>query len=201
MGCTVRGVCDELGIKSTQTAFNAINRGKQYAIEHGIDVEERRIEIDKLFKQTLGALAKTLQEQSENGCQEFFVDQDGRKSLKRRPGVDPRIAGELSRSLNRWAEFCGLLERAAEVNQATTLIQLSAPTDGASFSDRWSSASEPVDVSPIATGYNLPTEEAGGQLLNSPALTGSDAAGPADLAQNPAQNTDSPTTGGREVQR
>ncbi|MEY4359805.1 MAG: hypothetical protein RLZZ631_1291 [Cyanobacteriota bacterium] len=145
-GCTVRGVCEELGIRSTQTAFSAIDRGRQYCIERGIPTEERRIEIDKLFKQTLGALAQTIKHQTQHGCEEFFIDQDGRKSMKRRPGVDPRIAGELSRSLNRWAEFCGLLERAPEVNQAsTTLIQLSAPTDGASFGSKW--AGETVEIS------------------------------------------------------
>jgi hypothetical protein len=49
MGCTVRGVCDELNISSTQTAFNAINRGRDYCIERGIPTEERKIEIDKLY--------------------------------------------------------------------------------------------------------------------------------------------------------
>ena len=66
--------------------------------------------------------------------------------MQRRAGVDPLIAGELSRSLNRWAEYLGLLERAPEVNQAsTTLIQLSAPTDGASFGSKW--AGETVEIS------------------------------------------------------
>lgn len=139
-GCSVRGVCQELGIKSTQTAHNAIKRGKAYVIEKGIDVEERRIDIDRMFKETLGVLVQTVRHQAEHGQEEFYVDQDGRKSMKRRVGIDPRIAGELSRSLNRWAEFCGLLERAPEQNNAITMVQLSAPSDGASFSDRWSQA-------------------------------------------------------------
>ena len=63
-GVTVRGVCSELGIKSTQTAFNAINRGRDYCIERGINLEERKIEIDKLFKETLGHLAQTIRHQS-----------------------------------------------------------------------------------------------------------------------------------------
>ena len=152
-GVTVRGVCEELGISSTQTAFNAINRGKEYCIERGINLEERKVEIDKLFKETLGHLAQTIRHQSEKGVEEFFVDQDGRKSMKRRPGVDPRIAGELSRSLNRWAEFCGLLERAPEVNQATTtLIQLATPADGASFTDRWSEGAVTVEAKPDGQG-------------------------------------------------
>ena len=140
MGITVRGVQEELAIKSTQTAHAAINRGRDYCIERGINVEERKIEIDKLFKETLGHLAQTIRHQTENGCQEFFTDPDGNVSTKRRPGVDPRIAGELSRSLHRWSEFLGLMERVPEQNVTSqTLIQLSSPADGASFSDRWGS--------------------------------------------------------------
>ena len=149
-GCTVRGVCDELGIRSTQTAFNAINRGKQYCVERGIPAEERRIEIDALFKKTLGLLVKTAYDQDACGQIETIHGPDG-TIVKTRKGVDPRIVGELSRSLNRWAEFCGLLERAPEVNQATTtLIQLSAPTDGASFSDRWSAQTVDAEASQVA---------------------------------------------------
>jgi len=144
-GVTVRGVCEELGIKSTQTAFNAINRGRDYCIERGIPAEERRIEIDALFKKTLGLLVKTAYDQDAHGQIETIHGPDG-TIVKTRKGVDPRIAGELSRSLNRWAEFCGLLERAPEVNQAsTTLIQLSAPADGASFGSKWSG--ETVEIS------------------------------------------------------
>ena len=149
-GCSVRGVCQELGIKSTNTAHNAIKRGKEIVLERGIDIEERRIDIDRMFKETLGVLVQTARHQAEHGQEEFYVDQDGRKSMKRRVGIDPRIAGELSRSLNRWAEFCGLLERAPEQNNAITMVQLAAPSDGASFSDKWSTApaeGQTVDVS------------------------------------------------------
>ena len=146
MGLSIRAIQDEFAIKSTQTVHLAIQRGREYVIDRGINVEERRIEIDQLFNETLGLLIKTARHQSEKGVEEFFVDQNGNRSMKRRPGVDPRIAGELSRSLNRWAEFCGLLERAPEVNQATTtLIQLATPADGANFADRWSG--QTVEVS------------------------------------------------------
>ncbi|WP_114994709.1 hypothetical protein [Synechococcus sp. UW179A] len=143
-GCSVRGVCEELGIKSTQTAHNAILRGKKFALENGIDIEEHRIDIDRMFKQTLGLLVATAQQQHLEGQIETIHSPDG-TIVKTKKGIDPRIAGELSRSLNRWAEFCGLLDRAPEVNQQANVIQLSAPADGASFTDRWS-ASETVDV-------------------------------------------------------
>jgi hypothetical protein len=111
-------------------------------------------------------LAQTIRHQSEHGCETFFVNEDGSKSMKRIKGVDPRIAGELSRSLHRWSEFLGLMDRAPEVNQAsTTLIQLSAPADGASFGSKWAGetveisasdhASDHVDVAAVATTQSL----------------------------------------------
>ena len=137
---------EELGIKSTQTAWSAIERGKKIAIEKGIDVEERRIDIDRMFKETLGLLVSTAKTQAFEGQIET-IHGPGGTIVKTRKGVDPRIAGELSRSLNRWAEFCGLLDRAPELNQQATVINLSAPTDGAAFADKWNST-ETVNITP-----------------------------------------------------
>lgn len=153
-GLSIRAICDEIGVKSTQTGWAAIQRGKQYVLENGIDVEQRRVDIDRMFKETLGVLAQTARHQAEHGQEIFYVDQDGKKSMQRKVGIDPRIAGELSRSLNRWAEFCGLLERAPEQNNAITMVNLSAPSDGASFSDKWSQGpeekGEAIDVTPTS---------------------------------------------------
>lgn len=115
-GNSVRAICDDFGIKSTQTAHLAITKGKELVIERGIDIEERRIDIDRMFKNTLGLLAKTAEQQFFEGQIETIQGPDG-TITKTKKGIDPRIAGELSRSLNRWAEFCGLLDRAPEVNQ------------------------------------------------------------------------------------
>ena len=171
-GISVRGVCEEIGLKSTQSGWAAIERGKKFAIENGIDIEERRIEIDKLFKRTLGLLVQTAQTQSIEGCIETIHGPDG-TIIKTKKGIDPRIAGELSRSLNRWAEFCGLLDRAPEVNTAsTTLINLSAPADGASFGDKWggnavdvtptSPSSQPTDDKPVIAGNSGLIDTTGG---------------------------------------
>jgi len=148
-GNSIRAMQNEFQIKSTKTVWSAVQRGKELVIERGIDIDERRIDIDTMFKNTLGLLVKTAEQQSVEGCIETIHGPDGTITKTKR-GIDPRIAGELSRSLNRWAEFCGLLDRAPEVNQQATVIQLSAPTDGASFADRWSQPSEPktVDITP-----------------------------------------------------
>ena len=145
-GNSVRAICDEFGIKSTQTVWGGIQRGKQLVIERGIDIEERRIDIDAMFKSTLGYLAKAVEQQSFEGQIETTHGPMG-TIVKTKKGIDPRIAGELSRSLNRWAEFCGLLDRAPELNQQATVINLSAPTDGAAFADKWN-APETVDITP-----------------------------------------------------
>ena len=145
-GNSVRAICDEFGIKSTQTVWGGIQRGKQVVIERGIDVEQRKIDIDRMFKNTLGLLVKTAEQQSFEGQIETTHGPQG-MIVKTKKGIDPRIAGELSRSLNRWAEFCGLLDRAPEVNQQATVINLSAPTDGAAFGDKWNAA-EPVNITP-----------------------------------------------------
>ena len=129
-GVAVRAIGEEHGLRSTQTVHRAIQRGREHVKTRGIDVEETRLTIHQLFDETLGHLAKTIRDQSERGCIEEFVDEQGNRSIRRRRGVDPRIAGELSRSLNRWAEFVKLLDRAPEVSANTTLINLQAPMDG-----------------------------------------------------------------------
>ena len=145
-GCTVRGICDELKISSTQTAHSAINRGRDYCIERGINVDERKIEIDKLFKVTLGALAEEIQIQRKEGRVTLISRNDGSEEVRRIKGIDPRTAEALARSADRWAQFLGLTDRAAETTQAnTTLIQLSAPGDGANFADRWGSDAKASD--------------------------------------------------------
>ena len=145
-GNSIRAIQAEFEIKSTKTVWSAVNRGKELVIERGIDPEERRIDIDRMFKETLGLLVNTAQQQSLEGQIEITHGPMG-TIVKTRKGVDPRIAGELSRSLNRWAEFCGLLDRAPQVNQQATVIQLSAPTDGAAFADKWNST-ETVNITP-----------------------------------------------------
>ena len=157
-GISVRGIWEEIGLKSSQSGWMSVERGKKIALEEGIDIEEHRIDINRMFKQTLGMLAKTAHHQSVNGCIETIHGPEG-TITKVRQGIDPRIAGELSRSLNRWAEFCGLLDRAPEVNQAsTTLIQLAPPSDGASFTDKWSNAAETVDVAVTDHAGLLPSD-------------------------------------------
>ena len=90
-------------------------------------------------------LAGEVARQAEEGRVVQIKRSDGSSEVRRTKGIDPRTAEALARSADRWAQFLGITDRAQEVNQQATVIQLSAPADGASFADRWSSA-ETVDV-------------------------------------------------------
>ncbi len=155
-GNSVRAICDDFGIKSTQTIWGGIQRGREIVKERGIDIEDRRIDIDRMFKNTLGLLVKTAEQQAFEGQIETTHGPMG-TIVKTKKGIDPRIAGELSRSLNRWAEFCGLLDRAPEIHAAATLVQLAAPADGASFAQKWGRPAEPAVVDVTTTAEAAPS--------------------------------------------
>ncbi len=133
----------------------ALDRGEKYAKERGIDCDAVKVKINELFDDTLGALAADIRYQSINGQITEELDADGNVISRRRTrGISPRTAGELSRSLVRWAQFCGLMDGSADTSSnQTNFIQLNLPSDGASFENRWAGASEvrTLDVEPIQT--------------------------------------------------
>jgi hypothetical protein len=152
-GLSVRAICDEFGIKSTQTVHAAIQRGREYALERGINAEEHRLEINELFRDTLLKIHAQVSYQVEHGQEEFFVDQDGNKSMRRKKGIDPRLAAELGRSLHRWSEFLGLMERAPEQHMQATTVVLTAPAAGADFESRYANMpSAAADDPALAAG-------------------------------------------------
>lgn len=148
-GNSVRAIQDLFEIKSTGTVHHAIIRGREIVKERGIDIEERKIEIDQLFKNTLGALAGEIQRQASEGRIVQIDRNDGSQEVRRTKGVCPRTAEALARSADRWGQFLGMTDRASEVHAAAaTLISLAAPSTGADFSSKWDKPAEPaVDVS------------------------------------------------------
>jgi hypothetical protein len=163
-GLSIRAICDEFGLKSTNTVHAAIQRGKEHVKERGIDVEERRIQIDELFKDTLGMLAQQARHQFQHGTTITTTGPDG-PTTKHIPGIDTRLAGELSRSLHRWADFLGLCEAAPEQNVQATTVVLTQPSDGASFESRWATP-EGQTVDATATPVTSPDSEAGAHALH-----------------------------------
>ena len=169
-GNSIRAIQDEFQIKSTKTGWSALNRGKELVIERGIDLEERKIEIDQLFANTLGMLAGEIARQTDEGRIQTIERSDGSSEIRRTKGVDPRTAEALARSADRWAQFLGITDRGQEVNQAsTTLIQLSAPADGASFGSKWSG--ETVEISASDHGSDHVHTGEQGKTLSSAAVT------------------------------
>jgi len=158
-GLSVRALCEEFGLKSTQSVHIAIQRGREYAKTQGIDVEARRIEINELFEETLLEAVQQLREQRQHGQEVFFVDQDGNKSMKRTKGADVRLIGEIGRSLHRWSEFLGLMDRAPEQNVQATTVVLTAPAAGAEFESRYANMpSASADDQALAAGAATPVQ-------------------------------------------
>lgn len=133
-GESIRAIGEIYGLKSSSTISVAIQRGKEHAKLKGIDVEEKRIVISEMFEQTLQTVAKQVQHQALNGLTTTIVDPDGGVMTKTVAGIDPRLAAELGRSLHRWSEFLGLMDRTPDQNvtSATTVV-LQAPPAGAAF--------------------------------------------------------------------
>ena len=126
-GNSQRAIQEEFSIKSCQTVHIAIQRGRELVKERGIDIEERRISIDQLFSNTLGMLAGEVARQADEGRIQTIERSDGTQEIRRTKGIDPRTAEALARSADRWAQFLGLTDRAQEVNQQATVINLAPP--------------------------------------------------------------------------
>jgi hypothetical protein len=155
-GISVRAVGEEIGLAGARSAWLAIERGRQHVEENGIDIERRRIEIDQLFRNTLGALAEEVRRQCREGRVTEITYPDGKVERRVQRGVEGRTAEALARSADRWAQFLGLTDRAPEGPSATTFISLSAPADGAAFSAMCSAA----------------VPEASGQVVDAAAING-----------------------------
>lgn len=151
-GVSYRGIQDHFGWKSLSTAQNSVKRGEELAKKLNLDSEKIRLKIAAAFDYLADVTVQQVKEQVANGRITQIARDDGSKEVRKTAGVDPRMLGEAGRGLIRFAEFAGLMDRAPEVNQAaTTLIQLSAPADGVSFADKWSSGGETVDAHVMPT--------------------------------------------------
>ena len=150
-GVSYRGIQDHFGWKSLSTAQNSVMRGEQLAKDLGLDGERIRLKLANFFDELCDITLAQVKKQVEDGQVCLVADNQGNETITRRRGVDPRLLGEAGRGAIRFAEFCGLMDRAPEVNSnSTTLIQLAVPSDGASFSDKWSGKGETVEVADIS---------------------------------------------------
>ena len=150
-GVSYRGIQDHFGWKSLSTAQNSVMRGEQLAKDLGLDGERIKLKLANFFDELCDITLAQVKKQVEEGQVCLVADNQGNETITRRRGVDPRLLGEAGRGAIRFAEFCGLMDRAQEVNSnSTTLIQLAVPSDGASFSDKWSGKGETLEVADIS---------------------------------------------------
>lgn len=154
-GLSQRGVMKEMGHKHVRTTQNQIKKGEQFAKLLGIDTDRVQLKLAGFLDQVLDITLQQMQHQAEHGQLTEFMDVEGKLSYRKVKAVDPRLLGEAGRGAIRFAEFAGLMDRAPEQNTQTTLINLAAPKDGASFGDRWdkpveASADPAVAAEPVA---------------------------------------------------
>ncbi len=160
-GVSYRGIAEHFGWKAVCTAQNSVKRGEELAKDLGLDGERIRLKLANFFDELCDITLAQVKRQVEEGQVCLVADNQGNETITRRRGVDPRLLGEAGRGAIRFAEFCGLMDRAPEVNQAsTTLIQLAAPADGASFGSKWAEGAvdmaSAADAGPSITG-NTPS--------------------------------------------
>ena len=158
-GVSYRGIQDHFGWKAVSTAQNSVRRGEELAKDLDLDKEKIRLKLAAFFDELLEVTLKQVKHQVAEGQITQVADNQGNTTVTKRHGADPRLLAEASRGAIRFAEFCGLLDRAPEVSASTTLINLQAPLDGASFTEQWAQS---VDVSsePVAEQPALPEKPA-----------------------------------------
>ena len=145
-GVSFRGIQEHFGWKSVSTAENAVKRGEEIARKLNLDSEKIRLKLAAAFDELADTVIDQVRQQAREGQLEIIEGPDGTVT-KRRRGVDPRMLGEAGRGLIRFAEFAGLMDRAPEVSQqAVTMVNLTAPSDGATFADKWSGNTVDVEA-------------------------------------------------------
>jgi YD repeat-containing protein len=176
----------------------AVERGEKYAKERGIDVDYVKIRINDLFNETLGALAKDIAHQSAHGQE--ILDYDGAGNLIGRrvaKGISSRTAGELTRSLARWADFCGVSSGNAEGGGGNvTLVQLNMPSDGAAFDGRWQGGDEGATLAAAQAQLEPAAALVPAEVIAEPAEAPQEAAGlTIDVSVSPEPATGEKPTG------
>ena len=150
-GVSYRGIQQHYGWKSLSTAQNSVMRGELLAKELNLDGEKIRLKIAAAFDRLADITIAQVEEQVKDGRVTLIQHCDGTKEVRHTKGVDPRMVGEAGRGLIRFAEFAGLMDRQPEIHAAATLVQLSAPANGADFSDRWNKPVEEPAVVDVTT--------------------------------------------------
>ena len=145
-GVSFRGIQQHFGWKAVSTAENSVRRGEKICKDLNLDSEKIRLKLAAAFDELADITLSQVRQQVQDGRLLTIKTKDG-VELRHTAGVDPRLLGEAGRGLMRFAEFVGLTDRAPEQNNtAVTMVQLSAPSDGATFAEKWGGPVVEVDA-------------------------------------------------------
>ena len=171
-GVSYRGIQEQFGWKSPNTAVNAVQRGEELARNLNLDSERIRLKLAAYFDEILDITMQQVKEQVKAGRVTVDVDAEGNQSMRCTKGVDPRLLGEAGRGAIRFAQFVGLMDADASTSSndiSTNVVFISPTADGAT----WDAAPpQAVDVSPVSgssghdsghDGQHLPAEASEGQ--------------------------------------
>jgi hypothetical protein len=148
-GLSFRGIAEIQGTSLT-TAYVDCKRAEEEFGQLNTDPEILREGILQLHQQISGMLIEDLTRQAEAGQVTTEIDDQGRRTTTTRRWLNPQLAAEASRNLQRMAGLMGLSDGPVDggSQQTTTVVMVSPPADGASFEAKY--ASPAVDVTPQA---------------------------------------------------
>ena len=109
-GISYRGIQEQFGWKSPNTAVNAVRRGEELAKTLNLDNERIKLKLAAYFDEILDITMQQVKEQVKAGRVTVDVDAEGNQSMRCAKGVDPRLLGEAGRSAIRFAQFAGLMD-------------------------------------------------------------------------------------------
>ncbi len=144
-GLSFRGIAEIQGT-SLNTAWIDCKRAEEEFGELTTDPEILREGLLQLHQQISGLLMDDLTRQAETGQVTTEIDEQGRRTTTTRRWMNPQLAAEASRNLQRMAGLMGLSDGPVDggSQQSTTVVMVSPPADGASFEAKY--AAPAVDI-------------------------------------------------------
>lgn len=154
-GISYRGIQEEFGWKSPNTAVNAVKRGEELAKNLNLDGERIRLKLASYLDELADITMQQIKQQVQAGRVQVDVDADGKQSMRCTKGVDPRLLGEAGRGAIRFAQFCGLMDADASTSGtgdvSTNVVFINPSADGAS----WDTQPVAVDINSEPIGQAL----------------------------------------------
>ena len=159
-GLSFRGIAEIQGTSPT-TAYLDCKRAEEEFGQLTTDPDILREGLLQLHQQISGMLMDDLTRQADSGQVTTEIDDQGRRTTTTRRWMNPQLAAEASRNLQRMAGLMGLSDGPVDggSQQSTTVVMVSPPSDGASFEAKYASPAVDVASSP-AVGLDLPASGA-----------------------------------------